>query len=92
MSSLLAKHNIRPVARTFRRRVTWLSVVYVCMYKHTRSMTRGAWGHAPPGKFLEIRCSEIASEAILGDRNRAVVATWLMENCIQVLTVHLCIC
>ena len=28
--------------------------------------TRGVWGYAPPGKFLEIRCSEIAYEAILG--------------------------
>ena len=29
--------------------------------------TRGVWEHAPPG-FLEMRCSEIASEAILGQK------------------------
>ena len=33
------------------------------MHKHTR--VGGVWGYAPPGNFLEIRCSEIASEAIL---------------------------
>ena len=32
------------------------------MRKHTHA--RGVWGHAPPKKFLKIRCSEIASEAI----------------------------
>ena len=29
---------------------------------------RGSGGHAPPRKFLEIRRSEIASEAILGQK------------------------
>ena len=32
------------------------------MYACINSKTRGIWGHAPPE---EIRCSEIASEAIL---------------------------
>ena len=31
-------------------------------------MTRGIWGHAPPGNYFKIRCSEIASEAILGQK------------------------
>ena len=30
--------------------------------------TRGVWGRTPPGKFLKIRCFEIASEAILGQK------------------------
>ena len=42
----------RPVARIFRRGVTWMSG----LYKHAR--LGGVWGHAPPG---EIRCSQIAS-------------------------------
>ena len=29
--------------------------------------TRGVWGDAPPGDFLEIRCSEIASGAIFAE-------------------------
>ena len=43
--------HIRPVARIFRRGVTWASNVYVCMHKHGRVVTRGIWGHAPPGNF-----------------------------------------
>ena len=39
-----------------------MSDVYVCMHKHVR--LGGIWGHTPSEK-LEIRCSEIASEAIL---------------------------
>ena len=27
---------VRPVARTFRTGVTWMSDVYVCMHKHAR--------------------------------------------------------
>ena len=34
------------------------------LHKHTR--LGGSWGHAAPGNLLEIRCSEIASEVILG--------------------------
>ena len=43
-----------------------------------------------PRKFLEIRCTEIASEAILG-QNTAIIATWLAEYCIQILAVDVCI-
>ena len=44
-----------------------MSDVHVCMYKHL--ILGGVWGHAPPGIFyIEIRCSEIASEAILGQK------------------------
>ena len=35
---------------------------------------RGVWWHTPSGNCLEIRCSEIASEAILGLRSSTVVA------------------
>ena len=52
----------RTVARIYRRGVTWMSNVYVYMYKACK--TRGVWGYAPQ----EIRCSEIASEAILGPK------------------------
>ena len=34
--------------------------------KHAR--LGGVWGHVPPSNFLEIRCSEIVSEAILGQK------------------------
>ena len=40
--------------------------MYACMHS---CKTRGGWGHAcSPRKFLEIRCSEVASEAILGTK------------------------
>ena len=29
----------------------------------------GGWGYAPPGKFFEIECSEMASEAFFGPKN-----------------------
>ena len=40
----------------------------MCMYAYISKQafkTRGVWGDAPPRKFLEIRCSEVASGAIL---------------------------
>ena len=66
-----------------------MSDVYVCMPKVCK--TRGGLGACSPRKILEIRCSEIPSEAIW-DKTRAVVATWLAEYCIQFLAVHICIC
>ena len=48
----------RPVARIFRRGVT-------CMHKHARL---GGSGGMLPQEILENRCSEIASEAILGQK------------------------
>ena len=42
-----------------------MSDLYVHMQPYK---TRGAWGHAPPRKFLEIRRTEIASWAILGQK------------------------
>ena len=57
--------EVQAHSQNFRRGVTWMSVVYVvCMYKQA-CKTRGL-GACSPRKFLEIRCSEIASEAILG--------------------------
>ena len=38
-----------------------------------------------PGKFFEIRCSEIASETIWG-RTRAITAAWLIVYCIEFLS------
>ena len=72
--------------------VTWVSDMYGCMYNNAR--LGGSGGMLPHEFFLEIICSEIASEAIW-DRSRAVVAvyaTWLAECCIQFLNVHVCIC
>ena len=42
-----------------------MSDVYVCMHKNARA---GGSGGCSPRKILEIRCSEIASEAILGQK------------------------
>ena len=53
--------------------------MYVCMHKHAR--LGGSECMLPPRKCLEIRCSEIASEAILRQNIRAVMATWLAEYC-----------
>ena len=40
-----------------------------CVCMHAKACkTRGVWGHAPLGNFLENRCSEIVSEAILGEK------------------------
>ena len=39
-----------------------MSDVYVYMYDN------GVWGYPSPGNFLRIRCSEIGSEAILGQK------------------------
>ena len=41
--------------------------IYVYIRKQARK-TRGVWGDAPPGNFLEIRCSEVASGAIFGQK------------------------
>lgn len=46
---------------------------YVCMHA---CKAWGVWGHAPPGNFFEITCSEIASEAIL----RALVLQQLQST------------
>ena len=54
---------MRPIARIFRRGVAWMSD----LPKHAK-LGGGSWGHAPPGNFL-IRCSEIASEAMLGQKH-----------------------
>ena len=63
--------------------------MYVYMHKHDR--LEGSGGMLPQRFVFEIRCSEVASEAIL-DRSRAILATWLVEHCIQFLAVHVCIC
>ena len=50
-----------------------------------------------PQKILEIRCSEIASVAILGQKQSRSsymahrVAIWLAEYCIQFLAVYVCV-
>ena len=51
----------RPIARSFRRGVTWVFVVYVYIYNHA---SVGGLGACSLRKFLEMRFSEIASEVI----------------------------
>ena len=55
------------------------------MHKHARL---GGYGGMLPQKFLEIRCSGIVSEAILG-LSTAVVATWLTESIFGFPCMHL---
>ena len=68
----------RPVARIFRRGVTWMSN----LHKHTRL---GGLGACSPWKFLEIRCSEIVSEAILRQKHSYNIA----EYCIRFSAVRM---
>ena len=59
----LVMHNFsRLVAKIFRRGITWMCDVYVYMHKHER--LGGSGGMLPQ----EIRFSEIASEAIFGQK------------------------
>ena len=44
--------------------------------------TRVVWGHAPPGKFQKLDVLRLLLRPFW-DRNRAIVATWLAEYCIQ---------
>ena len=41
--------------------------VYVCIYKQASTQDYGVWG-CSPRKYLEIRCSEIASGVIFGQK------------------------
>ena len=45
-----------------------MSNVYVCVYKQTSRQDQGGLGGCSPRKFLEIRCSEVASGAIFGQK------------------------
>ena len=45
-----------------------MSDVYVCIYKQASRQDYGGLGGCSPRKFLEIRCSEIASGAIFGQK------------------------
>ena len=49
----------------YRRGVTWMSN----LHKHTRLGGGGGLEACSPRKFLEIRCSEIASEVIFGQKH-----------------------
>ena len=51
-----------------------MSDVYVCKYIRKQAHKTRGLGGCSPKTFFEIRCSEIASGAIL-DKSRAVVAT-----------------
>ena len=65
-----------------------MSNVCACMHEHVRL---GRSGGMFPQEILQIRWSEVASEAIW-DKTRTVGAAWLAEYCIQFLGVHVCIC
>ena len=45
-----------------------MSNVYVCVYKQTSRQDKWGAGGCSPRKFLEIRCSEVASGAIFGQK------------------------
>ena len=62
----------RPIARIFRREITWVSDVYVCMHKHVR--LGGSGGMLPQEIIVDV-LHEIASVRPFWDRSRAVVAT-----------------
>ena len=47
--------------------------MYVCMHNHVSVGGGGGWGHAPLGNF-KITCSEIASGAILGQKQSRSIA------------------
>ena len=66
-----------------------MSDVYVYMHKHARL---GGSGGMLPQEILEIRCSEIASEATLEQKQSRSSYTWFAQYCIQFLAVHVCIC
>ena len=60
-----------------------MSDLYVCMHKHAR--VGGSGGMFPPN-FLESRCSEIASEAILGQKqirssSRSIASNFWLSMC-----------
>ena len=52
------------------------------MHKHARV---GGSGGMLPEEILEIRCFE----AVLGQKESRIVATWLIKYCIQFLAMHL---
>ena len=71
----------RPVARIFRRGVTWTSN----LHKLTRL---GCLGACSPRKVLEIRCSEIDSEVILGQKHShtSYLASRVLHPCMHLLS------
>ena len=65
-TSLREESVCRPVARIFRRGAMWVSLT--CEYACISMEDYGGLGACSPRKILEIRCSEIVSEAILGQK------------------------
>ena len=60
-----------------------MSDVHACMHKQTR--TRGA---CSPRKFLQIRSSEIASEAILGQSRSRYMDRRVLHPVLTVLSMY----
>ena len=65
-----------------------MSDVYVCMHKCTRL---GGLGACSPRKFLEIRCSEIDFEVILGQKRSHIVDSYMAYRVLRPIF-WLCIC
>ena len=62
--------------------------MHVCMHKHPSVQHySGIWGHAPPGNFQKLDSLRLLLRPFW-DRSRAILATWLVEYCIQFLAVH----
>ena len=69
----------RPVARTFRRGLTWVSDVYVYMHKHWGS------GHAPPEKLDALR---LLLRPLWEQKQSRSSYTWFAQYCVQFLAVR----
>ena len=52
----------------------------------------GVWGHIPPGDFLEIRCPEIASEAILKQKHTLGVIGDILSGSLVPRLISSCAC
>ena len=63
-----------------------MSVVYVCMYASIQDY-RGGLGACSPRKLLETRCSEIASEAVL--RQKQSHCSYMACGVLHALDEHL---
>ena len=58
----------------------------MCMYAYINKQTgKGVLGGCSPGKFLEIRCSEIASRAIFGQKQSRIYSSYWFIQFLAVL-------
>ena len=65
---------------------------YMGVYACISMLDQGGLGAGSPRKFLENRCSEIASKATSGQKQSRSSYTWFVQYCIQLLALLVCIC